>query len=96
MNEWINLGIIQDARGKKWKTFLLKLLGKKPNQTSMRCLPLHSNYQPPSSMELENRVDFLGQKYEAKHVVYVLDVGVLSIEGAKRFRPLGANENSST
>lgn len=36
---------------------------------------------PPSSLELENRVDFLDQPYEAKHVVYVIDVGAYQLKG---------------
>ncbi|MEK9773248.1 MAG: hypothetical protein VW576_06745 [Opitutae bacterium] len=37
--------------------------------------------EPPSTLELENRVGFLGQDYEAKHVVYVLDVGSYQLKG---------------
>lgn len=36
---------------------------------------------PPSSFDLENRVEFLDQTYEAKHVVYVLDVGSYQLKG---------------
>ena len=36
---------------------------------------------PPSRLELGNRVDFLGQTYEAKHVVYLLDVGSYQLNG---------------
>ena len=36
---------------------------------------------PPSSLALEHRVDFLGQPYEAKHVVYVVDVGSYQLQG---------------
>ena len=39
--------------------------------------------EPPSSLGLENRVDFLDQAYEAKHVVYVLDVGSYQLKGVE-------------
>jgi hypothetical protein len=37
--------------------------------------------QPPSSLDLENQVDFLDRSYEAKHVVYVMDVGSYQLKG---------------
>ncbi len=37
--------------------------------------------QPPSTLSLENRVEFLNQAYEAKHVVYVIDVGSYQLKG---------------
>ena len=52
----------------------------KPNLDEMLA-PALKLPTPPSSMELENRVEFLGQVYEAKHVVYVLDVGSYQLKG---------------
>ena len=37
--------------------------------------------EPPSSLELGNRVDFIDQTYEAKHVVYLIDVGSYQLKG---------------
>jgi hypothetical protein len=36
---------------------------------------------PPSSIALEQRVEFLDQSYEGKHVVYVMDVGSYQLKG---------------
>lgn len=37
--------------------------------------------EPPSNLELGNRVDFIDQTYEAKHVVYLIDVGSYQLKG---------------
>ena len=37
--------------------------------------------EPPSSLELGNRVDFIDQTYEAKHVVYLIDAGSYQLKG---------------
>jgi hypothetical protein len=37
--------------------------------------------KPPSSLDLENQVNFLDRSYEAKHVVYVMDVGSYQLKG---------------
>ena len=37
--------------------------------------------KPPSSLDLENQVNFLDRNYEAKHVVYVMDVGSYQLKG---------------
>ena len=36
---------------------------------------------PPSTIDLANRVDFLGQSYEGKHVIYVIDAGAYQLKG---------------
>lgn len=52
----------------------------KPNLKEMLA-PALKLPAPPSSLGLENRVDFLDQAYDAKHVVYILDVGSYQLKG---------------
>ena len=52
----------------------------KPNLEEMLA-PALKLPDPPSSLELENRVEFIGQTYEAKHVVYLIDVGSYQLKG---------------
>ncbi len=44
--------------------------------------------EPPSDLALENRVDFLDLQYDAKHVVYLIDVGSYQLKGPEGTRRL--------